>query len=192
MDPNNSKQFDDTVRIGNLKTVYGYLKLAGTETFSDSEPVRLSEFFYSNFQNVNKLLQALVACVHFDYKNLNNLYQIEEDLGNAGSLSNYNGLSTYLVDTSLFEQLSRIVELLGRSDAAQLLSDQLLANDMICLQPSQHRCEVMFLINLLLWGLAGTRDCKSLFNHDFINLCLIDYLSWFYFLIIKVSFRSWS
>lgn len=156
MDPNNDKQFDEAVRIGNLKTLFGYLKLAGTEAFSDTEPIRLAEFFYSNFQNVNKLLQALVACVHFDYKNLNNLYQIEETSGNltneAGSLSNYNGLSTYLMDTSLFEQLSRIVEMLGRSDAVQIIIDQLLGSDVIFLQQSQHRCEVMFLINLLLKG----------------------------------------
>lgn len=139
-----NSHLDENVHRGHLKTLYGYLRLAGTSLTDnyDADEILLSKFFYLNLQNVSKLLQALVSCIQFDYKSLNNLYQISSDESDLQIMSNYSGLETYLADRTLFGQLSQICECLGRSDAAHLLIDELLTNELIFLQQNQYRCEV--------------------------------------------------
>lgn len=158
-----SDENNSNLCLNNLKTLYGYLNLVGTGSGLNSA-ILLKDFFYLNFQNVSKLLHGLISCVHFDYKNLNNLYQIEECSSDMVALSNYSGLSTYLNDTILFEQLNQICQYIGRSDAANLLIDELITNDAIILQENQNQCEVMFIINLILTGvrLNPNKDTNSM------------------------------
>ena len=172
-------ELDDKVRLSHLKTLYGYLKLIGD--YDGSKEPNLREFFHSNLQNINKLLQALISCVSFDYKSLNNFYQIETNDNNSSSMSNYIGLKTYLDDKVVFEQLSLICGYLGRSNAARLLVDELLSSDLVYLQQKQSQNGVMFIINLILVGL-GQNSHESEYRSEansIVNLVLNTFLNEF-------------
>jgi len=144
------QQMDELVRLGNLKTLYGYLRLAGDSTDNKSTNIssptasNLMSFFHLNMQNVSRLLEALLTCIHFDYKSLNNLYEMTSSTGESATakedlntLSNYSGLDTYLADRTLFDQLCVICEYLSGSDAVQMIVDELLTNEGIYLQHRQ-------------------------------------------------------
>ncbi len=146
-----NQQLDELSRLANLKTLYGYLRLAGdhSDNKNSFSPSCLMSFFHLNMQNVSRLLEALLTCIQFDYKSLNNLYEMTPSTSEAtkadeelNTLSNYSGLETYLADRTLLAQLSLICEYLSRSDAIQLIVDELLTNENIYLQHKQYRCEV--------------------------------------------------
>lgn len=146
----------DESRIGYLRTVYGYLRLIGNSK-KDGQ-VHLNEFFQASLQNLFHLLDALINCVKFDYKSLNNFFELnnfdnrsklDEDL----NLSNYKGLETYLQDRVVFEQLRIICKYLGKSDSAHLIIDQLLNSDLVFIENRKYKLEAMFLIDLILLGL---------------------------------------
>lgn len=146
---------NESLKMTHLKTLFGYLKLIGTSTYQESEQICLREFFFLNLDNLNKLLISLIGCVSFDYKSLDNFYQIEaqNEVTSSIIMSNYSGLDTYLDDKRVYDQLSVICAYLGRSDAARLVVDQLLTNHLVYLQLKQTKCELMFLINLILKGM---------------------------------------
>ena len=178
-----TSQHDENTRVTNLKILYGYLKLVGTGSYLSNEinnnTIRLSEFFYLNMQNVNKLLQALISSVVFDYKSLSNFYQIENVLIEGAiteDLSSYTGLKTYLTNKREYELLALICDYLGRSNAARLLIDELLTNEWIYLQQTQNKCEVMYLVNLILKGFSRAQS-KSDESYSIVNLILMSYLN---------------
>ena len=163
-----------------LKRLYGYLRLVSS---SSSLPKRrrrrrrpmLGAFFRAaNTSQVRRLAEALMSCVRFDYSRLANLYELKrvaenplkQQQGDDGdeadgeneatrAASNYAGLRTFLDNggDEWFAVLTRIGELLGRSDAARLLIDELLLlfrSDQTTSQPPQ----LLFLIYLILVGVA--------------------------------------
>jgi hypothetical protein len=178
-DSNNN--LNENYRLSHLKTLYGYLKLIGTENYKEKDKqedlVQLKEFFYLNLENLNKLLFVLISCVSFDYKSLDNFYEVTNEVSSV-SMSNYSGLKTYLSDKYLFDQLSLICNYLGRSDAARLFIDELLTNNLIHLQYKQTKCEIMFLINLILNG-AGQIKADHEELHSMISLVLASFISEF-------------
>ncbi|CAF0854331.1 unnamed protein product [Brachionus calyciflorus] len=145
-------EINDEYRLSHLKTLYGYLKLVG-----DYQKIpKLHGFFSLNSNNLSHLIEGLLSCVQFDFKSLNNFYEIDnrDDLmRKSQSLSNYTGLKTYLDDQVLYEQLSLICNYLGRSDSVRLIIDELLNRDFINSDKGYLKLEVMFIINLLLNGL---------------------------------------
>jgi TELO2-interacting protein 1 len=92
-------------------------------------------------------------------------------------MSNYIGLETYLSDKKLFEHLSQICDYLGRSNAARLLIDELLTN--IYLQQKHNRCEIMFLINLILHGVSEKNPKTESKNdiYSIINIVLASFIN---------------
>ena len=93
-------------------------------------------------------------------------------------MSNYIGLETYLSDKKLFEHLSQICDYLGRSNAARLLIDELLTN--IYLQQKHNRCEIMFLINLILHGVSEKKTkTESDDIYSIINILLSSFIYYF-------------
>lgn len=136
-----------------MRTVYGHLRLIGSTAQGDNKGRQLVDFFLSNLNNLNQLLDALVNCVKFDYSSLANFYEVDSDLAASG-LSNYKGaLDIYLHDKYLFGQLKNICSYLGRSDAARLCIDSLLNSDLVMLENRRYKLEALFLINLILVGL---------------------------------------
>ncbi|RNA26019.1 TELO2-interacting 1 -like protein [Brachionus plicatilis] len=149
-------EINDEYRKSNLKTLYGYLKLVG-----DSQNFGIKNFFLLNSNHVRHLIEALLSCVQFNFKNLNNFYEIDsrdDFMKKSKSLSNYSGLNTYLEDTVLYEQLTQICEYLGRSDSLRLLMDELLTRDLVCSENGFLKLEVMFIIDLLLSGLNKKKN----------------------------------
>ena len=92
-------------------------------------------------------------------------------------MSNYQGLKTYRDDQIVYDQLSLICEYLGRSNAARLLIDELLTNDLVYVQQKQNQNEVMFLINLILRGVSMSKNIADL--NSIVNLVLNTFLNEF-------------
>ena len=171
-----SKLESGSEKLGHLNTLYGYLRLIGDY----AESAKLKAFFYSNLSNLDQLLQSLITCITFDYKNLNNFYETTQELNElkenrSNDLYNYKGLKSYLDDKMVFEQLNQICEYLGASDAARLLIDQLLTNEIIYLQQEQNKFEIMFLINMIINGLTKKEDKEETFA--IIKIVLSNFLS---------------
>lgn len=151
-----SNNIDQQFKLRQLNALYGYLKLIGSNNRS------LSEFFQSNMKNLNHLVEALISCISFDFKNINNFYSLENNDLNATTVSNYIGLKTYLDDKLVFDQLSLICEYLGKSNAARLLIDEILNNNLVLLQHEQNYCELMFLVNLIMDGVSKNSKSKNI------------------------------
>lgn len=166
---NSKTELSDDYRLSHLRTLYGFLKLIGQN---------LEEFFQTNSNNLNQFIQGLICCVSFDFKSLSNFYEIENKdnlLDSSANLSNYIGLKTYLDDKIVFEQLSSICFYLGKSDSAQLIIDQMINFDFIY-RNENFKIQVMFLINLILNGLAEKKESYKQISNC-INLVLSNFLN---------------
>jgi hypothetical protein len=168
-----------------LKTLLGYMKLIGDTNLTHqslSQP-SLKHYFHANETTLARLLGALVECVRFDHSNLDNFYSIEASpqLAAASSascsdaLSNYSGMRTYVQDKNTLEQLSRLCNYLGSSDAVYMLVDELLSSGGSMIAAKQKRPEAMLLINLLVSGLSD--NINDISNLQLIDFVLSDFMS---------------
>jgi hypothetical protein len=155
-----------------LKLINGYLAYLSCG-FDEKK------FFFTNTDSLVGLENALIACVQFDYKNLNNLIQINTNMDDytdgfdyANQLGSYRQLKAFLNDDRIYGHLEAICHVLGHNEiVSRMLIDCLIyANT----SGDFKLTERLFLVNLIVLGSNVTANNDDLIENLMGYLISID------------------